>query len=107
MRDWHRVFGVSLADVVTGLPFEVVQELELSRPKQRLDVAIIRLTETLEEGLESEKVSGTVLRPGPGHDRPNQRMDHSGRWGPGLWLTDDRPRGHPGRSDSNFWSVTC
>jgi len=46
MRDWHRVFGVSLADVVTGLPFEVVQELELSRPKQRLDVAIIRLTET-------------------------------------------------------------
>jgi len=46
MRDWDRVFGVSLADVVTGLPFEVVQELELSRPKQRLDVAIIRLTET-------------------------------------------------------------
>jgi hypothetical protein len=45
MRDWHRVFGVSLADVVTGLPFRVVQELELSRMKQRLDVAIIRLTE--------------------------------------------------------------
>jgi hypothetical protein len=46
MRDWHRVFGVSLADVVTGLPFRVVQELELSRMKQRLDVAIIRLTES-------------------------------------------------------------
>jgi hypothetical protein len=44
-RDWHRLFGVSLADVVTGLPFCVVQELELSRMKQRLDVAIIRLTE--------------------------------------------------------------
>lgn len=46
MRDWHRVFGVSLADAVTGLPFRVVQELELSRMKQRLDVAIIRLTES-------------------------------------------------------------
>jgi hypothetical protein len=44
-RDWHRVFGVTLADVVTGLPFRVVQELELSRMKQRLDVAIIYLTE--------------------------------------------------------------
>jgi hypothetical protein len=45
MRDWHRVFSVSLADVVTGLPFRVVQEFELSRLKQRLDTAIICLTE--------------------------------------------------------------
>jgi hypothetical protein len=43
MRDWHRIFAVSLADVVTGLPFHVVQELELARIKQRLDVALIRL----------------------------------------------------------------
>ena len=45
MKAWHRIFGVSLADVVTGLPFRVEQELELSRMRQRLDVAIIRLTE--------------------------------------------------------------
>ena len=34
-----------MADVVTGLPFHVVLELELSRPKQRLDVAVISLAE--------------------------------------------------------------
>jgi hypothetical protein len=45
MRDWHRIFAVSLADVVTGLPFHVVQELELARVKQRLDVALVRLLE--------------------------------------------------------------
>jgi hypothetical protein len=32
-----------LADVVTGLPFCMVQEFELARIKQRLDVALIRL----------------------------------------------------------------
>jgi hypothetical protein len=42
MTDWHRIFGVSLADIVTGLPFRVVQELELAQISQRLDAAIIR-----------------------------------------------------------------
>ena len=28
--DWHRLFGISMADVVAGLPFEVLQELELN-----------------------------------------------------------------------------
>jgi hypothetical protein len=45
MRDWHRIFAVSLADVVTGLPYRVVQELELARITQRLDVALICLIE--------------------------------------------------------------
>ena len=47
MNDWHRIFGVSLADAVTGLPFRVIQELELAQIKQRLDVAIIRADRTL------------------------------------------------------------
>jgi hypothetical protein len=47
MRNWHRIFAVSLADVVTGLPFHVLQELELAQIKQRLDVALIRLFEAL------------------------------------------------------------
>jgi hypothetical protein len=42
MRDWHRIFGVSLAYTVTRIPFQVIQEMELSRVKQRLDVVIIR-----------------------------------------------------------------
>jgi hypothetical protein len=42
MRDWHRIFAVSLADTVTGWPFRVIQELELAQIKQRLDAAIIR-----------------------------------------------------------------
>ncbi|MDA1018437.1 MAG: hypothetical protein O3A00_28770, partial [Planctomycetota bacterium] len=41
--DWHRLFGISIADAVSGLPFEVLQELELARHEQRLDLAVVLL----------------------------------------------------------------
>ena len=40
--DWHRLVGVSIADVVTGCPFDVVTEMELAKYKKRLDIAVIR-----------------------------------------------------------------
>ncbi len=43
--DWHRLFGISLADAMIGAPFRIVLELELAKRKQRLDAAIIRLTD--------------------------------------------------------------
>ena len=47
--DWHRVFGVSLADCLTGLPLEVIQEMELAQHKQRLDAAVVRRSDATVE----------------------------------------------------------
>ncbi len=40
--DWHRLFGLLLADFCTGLPFEVEVEVDLSKRKQRLDIVLLR-----------------------------------------------------------------
>ena len=42
LRDWHRLFGLLLADFFTGLPFTVEVERDLSEQQQRLDVVILR-----------------------------------------------------------------
>lgn len=41
-REWHRLFGLLLADVFTGSPFTVEVERDLSVQQQLLDVVIIR-----------------------------------------------------------------
>jgi hypothetical protein len=41
--DWHRLFGVTLADVLTPVPFRVETEIELAKRKQRLDAAAVML----------------------------------------------------------------
>ncbi len=40
--NWHRLFGLLLADFFTGSPFEVELEKDLSLKIQRLDVIIVR-----------------------------------------------------------------
>ena len=42
LRDWHRLFGLLLADFFTGSPFAVEVERDLSQQQQLLDVVIIR-----------------------------------------------------------------
>ena len=42
LRDWHRLFGLLLADFFTGSPFVVEVERDLSVQQQLLDVVIIR-----------------------------------------------------------------
>jgi hypothetical protein len=42
LRDWHRLFGLVLADFFTGTPFTVEIERDLSEQQQFLDVAIVR-----------------------------------------------------------------
>ena len=42
LRDWHRLFGLLLADYFTGSPFVVEVERDLSVQQQLLDVVIIR-----------------------------------------------------------------
>jgi hypothetical protein len=42
LRDWHRLFGLLLADFFTGTPFDVEVERDLSRQQQLLDVVIVR-----------------------------------------------------------------
>jgi hypothetical protein len=42
LRDWHRLFGLLLADFFAGSPFVVEVERDLSVRQQFLDVAIIR-----------------------------------------------------------------
>jgi hypothetical protein len=56
-RDWHRLFGLLLADVFTGSPFTVELERDLSAQQQLLDVVILRrgrgkLTLRLPDGLD-------------------------------------------------------
>lgn len=41
-RDWHRLFGLVLADYFTGTPFAVEMEKDLSLKQQWLDVVILR-----------------------------------------------------------------
>jgi hypothetical protein len=41
-RDWHRLFGLLLADLFTGSPFVVEVEADLSVQQQLLDVVIVR-----------------------------------------------------------------
>jgi hypothetical protein len=42
LRDWHRLFGLVLADYFTGSPFTVEIERDLSEQQQFLDVLILR-----------------------------------------------------------------
>ena len=42
LRDWHRLFGLVLADFFTGTPFKVDIERDLSEQQQFLYVLIIR-----------------------------------------------------------------
>ena len=42
LRDWHRLFGLVLADFFTGSPFVVEVERDLSQQQQFLDVVIAR-----------------------------------------------------------------
>jgi hypothetical protein len=42
LRDWHRLFGLLLADYFTGSPFVVEVERDLSVQQQFLDVVIVR-----------------------------------------------------------------
>ena len=42
LRDWHRLFGLLLTDFLTGSPFTVELERDLSAQKQLLDVLILR-----------------------------------------------------------------
>jgi hypothetical protein len=42
LRDWHRLFGLLLADFFTGSPFTVEVERDLSQQQQLLDVVIVR-----------------------------------------------------------------
>lgn len=42
LRDWHRLFGLLLADFFTGTPFTVEIERDLSEQQQFLDVLIVR-----------------------------------------------------------------
>jgi hypothetical protein len=41
--DWHRLVGKGLSDLLAGLPFLVVQEMDLSARRSRLDFALIRI----------------------------------------------------------------
>jgi hypothetical protein len=42
LRDWHRLFGLLLADYFTGSPFVVEVERDLSVQQQFLDVVVVR-----------------------------------------------------------------
>ena len=42
LRDWHRLFGLLLADFFTGSPFTVEVERDLSEQQQLLDVVVVR-----------------------------------------------------------------
>lgn len=56
--DWHRLFGILLADLFSDLPFTVELEKDLSQRRQFLDVVIIRrepgaIREELPDGLDN------------------------------------------------------
>ncbi|MBI4749333.1 MAG: hypothetical protein HY774_12650 [Acidobacteria bacterium] len=44
MINWHRLFGIALADFFRGSPYVVELEKDLSLKKQLLDVVILRRT---------------------------------------------------------------
>jgi hypothetical protein len=65
LREWHRLFGLLLADFFTGSPFEVEVERDLSVQQQLLDVVIIRrgrgkFTGRLPDGLEGLRAHNLV-----------------------------------------------
>lgn len=43
--DWHRLVGKGLSDLLAGLPFLVVQEMDLSARRSQLDFALIRIVQ--------------------------------------------------------------
>ena len=48
--DWHRLVGKGLSDLLAGLPFLVVQEMDLSARRSRLDFALIRVVQGARPG---------------------------------------------------------
>ncbi len=42
-NDWHRLVGKGFSDLLAGLPFRVIQEMDLSARRSRLDFALIHL----------------------------------------------------------------
>ena len=46
MINWHRLFGLTLADYFTGTGYQVEMEKDVARKRQLLDVVIIRATGT-------------------------------------------------------------
>jgi hypothetical protein len=65
LRDWHRLFGLLLADFFTGSPFVVEVERDLSVQQQFLDVVIVRrgrgtFTERLPDGLEGLRAHNLI-----------------------------------------------
>ena len=56
LRRLHRIFGIILADRLTGMPFTVEMEMDLSKKQQLLDIVVVRrgpgiLTRPLPDGL--------------------------------------------------------
>jgi hypothetical protein len=56
LRRLHRIFGIILADRLSGMPFTVEMEVDLSKKQQLLDVVVVRrspgiLTRPLPDGL--------------------------------------------------------
>ena len=39
--DWHRIFCMGVADSLTGTPFQIIQELELTQNSRRVDAAVL------------------------------------------------------------------
>ena len=62
-RQWHRLFGLLLADYLKGTPFSVELEKDLSHKRQLLDVLVVR------------RGSGPMTRPLP--DGLNDLTDHN------------------------------
>ncbi|MCC8995047.1 MAG: hypothetical protein LM550_15455 [Candidatus Contendobacter sp.] len=44
MINWHRLFGLTLADYFTGTGYQVEMEKDVARKRQLLDIVIIRAT---------------------------------------------------------------
>jgi hypothetical protein len=57
LRRWHRLFGLMLIDHLSGTPFTVELEMDLSKRQQLLDVVVVRrgtgmMTRELPDGLD-------------------------------------------------------
>src|SRR5713226_3019928 len=63
LRRWHRLFGLMLTDHLTGTPFIVELEMDLSKRQQLLDVVVVR------------RKSGMMTRPLP--DWLDDLVDHN------------------------------
>src|SRR5436309_2730119 len=60
LRDWHRLFGLLLADFFTGSPFRVELERDLSIQQQLLDVVIGRGHRALRASNEEIRAGATA-----------------------------------------------